>query len=364
MCDSKMSCSFGHEMTHFVEMCVLPTPMWCNYTDNRRYMCEGKNVTLYGGAVMRGIGCKPAKSIEIQERFEPPERLRTEYEDPSNRLQVPRDLSRGRGPSAIYIPHSKVDLWNPYEGLHMHSTAFVAMMIMGTVFDTVIFDKLVDNRRILPLKSVWETTFKNVYEISESGPIRVNRVVIPSSSEYSLHTFHQKTCSDKKIAAAYRQWVLSSFGIKTISLPYSIKHPRLLYTKRVKSGRRYMENEDELIREMSAISNLGVKTYVPHYLGMKEQLQQTHEADILLSTHGASLALLFAMQACAQVVEIVPRGQFKHYQQMAKVYGVSYHGVADKLGWGSRAYRVQIPAVIKAIEEAIVQWKRCIESTE
>jgi len=333
-------------------MCSTPSEFWCNYSNAREYICEGVNVQLYGNAHIYGTGCSKIPSkFQFQERFKSQKSLITS--NLKNTHTCKHSLK-----DAIYIPVTDTDLWNPYEGLHNHNTAFVAMMIMGLVSNNIIFDKVQGNpNQPNTLLEIWTTTFPHVYDLSETGPICVNRVIIPPSSENSLQTWHQKTCKDQNIARMYRDWVLRSFNIPLISVPYDADIPRVLYTMRKRGLRRFMENEEDMLSTMKKNNNILVQSKVLHRLDVKTQIDLIYNTDILISTHGATLAWLFILKPCAQVIEIFSQ---PHYVHMAKVYSIQYHSVASNVQWGSKSYNVDINAVVEKIKQARDAWKQCI----
>ena len=248
----------------------------------------------------------------------------------------------------MYFPAGMLDEWNPYEGMHQHVTAFATMLSLDIVdkVDTVIFQGDISNHRNFPLLSMWKHTFKRV----EYGNTIVcaKKMIIPPSSERSLNTFHKKTCDDKFIASQYSMWMLKDISPQKSDILISVR-PRSL--------RRNERNMKEFVSILKKHYN--VKEIVMHKKNFKEQLEYINGCKVFFSTHGASLSLLYALDKCAQIIEIGVNG-LAHYRYMAKLWNKGYMNIRTKLSWEMRSYTIPIDKSIENIKKAMHSYHKCM----
>lgn len=310
----------------------------CTSSSRRDYLCRAADaaVNLRTGTIAL-TGC--SGSVEYEDRFQKAVPVRF--------VETPERCTHSCD-TALYFAAGMLDEWNPYEGLHQHVVAFATLLALGLESDTVIFQGEISRSRGFPLLGMWENTFKHVV-YGTDAVVCTRRLVIPPSAERSLNTFHQPTCDDPHIAAEYRNWVLSS----TTPIQSDV-----LVAVRESGLRRHELNMGAFLSHLSAtLPTTNITAHVMHRIPFATQLAMVSGTKVYVGTHGASLAHLYALPRCAQVVELFSQ---PHYKFMAKLWRVSYHSVEVGIAWGTSSYNIPVARVSDAVSVALADYGKCM----
>lgn len=341
---------------NYVKSISLCASFMCNYSSDVEYLCHGKNVIL-DNFVIHSPTCK-SQSIVFKERFGKNVKV--------SASPVKRTCKHHYN-TVLFFPSGMLDEWNPYEGLHQHTAAFMSLFSQTHAIGAqkitrsrpVVVFPTVSRKRSFPLQSLWNSTFTF---LENPEAICAKNIIIPMGSERSLNTFHQKTCDHKGFADNYRRWVLNSFRI----FPSINAYPKVVFLGRPSSLRRHEKNGNEICKSLTFPSfqshtpeSVQQCKYVPslHTFHVRDQLKIVAGADILISTHGAQLTWLFALPACGQVIEILGH---PHYRQMASLFNIGYHKVNTSIQWTTIAYNIPIQSVQNAVQKAIKKQRECL----
>lgn len=251
----------------------------------------------------------------------------------------------------VYFPAGMLDEWNPYEGLHQHTAAYISAVGFGFPLNksAVAFHGAVPTSRGFPLKGLWKMTFTAMWSNRET--VCVDRLLVPVSAERSLNTFHQPTCNDRLLLDGYRRWIASKLSARPPCDCVSV-----LVIKRAKHLRRHERNIDALVQGLNEVGSLDgpgparrlcARTIIPHQLEIPEQLEAVHSSHIMIGTHGAALTWLVALRRGGHVVEL--GASQPHYRHWATALNISYTVVEMGIAWGTGSYSIEIPKVVSAV---------------
>jgi hypothetical protein len=116
---------------------------------------------------------------------------------------------------------------------------------------------------------------------------------------------------------------------------------RRVYISRRKTGRRTIENEDEL---EALLHSCGFETHYMETYPLATQAQLLADAEIVVAPHGAGLANLLFARPGTHVIEIVPAGRYNAtcYPEKSRIFGLHHqlifaernpkHGMSVMLG--------------------------------
>lgn len=307
---------------------------YCHTKSNKHgIMCTGTNVVVSQTTVFKT--CE-APAVELGERF---------GRDTELKLQKKNVRCDASVSKLVYFPAGMLDEWNPYEGLHQHTAAFMTARALGISLSgaSVGFRGSVSMHRGFPLYGLWNLTFDRVL-IDKS--VCAKRVIIPVSSERSFNTFHQPTCHSPELLSGYRQWLLSFLKVSVQPGCYAV-----VVIKRPVTLRRHEQNIDEFVSHLSLMRRKGkpvcVKAMTPHELDVKTQLETIASSQMLIGTHGGALTWLVVLPRGGVVVEL--SANKPHYKHWANALQVEYQSVPVGIVWGTQKYRIDVKAIAKAI---------------
>tara|TARA_B100000963_G_C22527568_1_gene626059 strand:+ start:117 stop:1022 length:906 start_codon:yes stop_codon:yes gene_type:complete len=298
-------------------------------------MCAGQKVGVDGNTIFKACQASP---IKLGDRFGKEVSLHFEEAD----LSCNKVFD-----TLVYFPSGMLDEWNPYEGLHQHTAAFMTARALNISLEgaSVGFAGLVSPHRGFPLLGLWNMTFDKVIF---GSAVCARQIIIPTSSEHSFNTWHQPTCDNKELLQDYRTWMRSFLsplheGGDDCFFVVVIKRPPKL--------RRHEENLDAFVGHIATKRFAGkkvcVRTMVPHTLTVKMQLEMISASQMLIGTHGGALTWLLALPLDGIVVELSAKAP--HYRHWAHALGVHYKSINTGIAWGTRSYSIKIEAAAREI---------------
>ena len=296
-------------------------------------MCEGFNTAI--NFETNTIYACDANGITIGDRFGRKGEIKFTASSPTCDKVVD---------TLVYFSGGMSDEWNPYEGHHQLTAAFMTARALKIPLKgaSVGFRGAVSTRRGFPLHGLWNLTFDTVIF---SGTVCSRRLILPTSAEHSFNTWHQQTCDDPNLLQDYRHWIRSFLDIQRPGCfqVVLIHRPRELH--------RHENNIDDFATEIRKRKYDGrdvcVKVLVPHRLSVKQQLDLVASSDMLIGTHGAALTWLVALPPHATVVEL--SANKPHYKHWAKALNVSYKSVRTGIQWGTQSYSIDIERTAREI---------------
>jgi capsular polysaccharide biosynthesis protein len=105
--------------------------------------------------------------------------------------------------------------------------------------------------------------------------------------------------------------------------PASIAGPKRIYVSRGRIGRRHIENETELLE---VLRPLGFQTVFCEDLTFQEQMRLFHDAEVIVTPHGAGLSNLLFCRPGTKVIEIFNRGwRPEIFWQLSEAMGLDHY---------------------------------------
>ena len=163
-----------------------------------------------------------------------------------------------------------------------------------------------------------------------------------------------KKCGPSAILLAYRDHLLRSFGLERAGV--GVATFRIVLISRRAPFTRIMENEDKVLREMSA-KGRSVAALNMESLPLLEQLAAVSAAQMLVGAHGAALFWLLVLGNCGTLFEF-STGNDGHYMRLAKFSGVRYRSV-KALNHSSAKFAGDAARARKEAADAVEHFNAC-----
>lgn len=115
-----------------------------------------------------------------------------------------------------------------------------------------------------------------------------------------------------------------------------------IYITRKQAGKRSIVNEDDLV---AALEDLGFQPYTLERMAVADQARLFHDAEIVVSSHGAGLANIIHARHC-KILEIFPGTPSFHYRGLALACGHEYACVAGASSDRNKNFHQDVATVL------------------
>lgn len=201
-------------------------------------------------------------------------------------------------------------------------------------------------------------------EISSRFNIGLMQVVVPlpgGSNPFWQGDWTEINCGKSPLLEAFVQRVLAFYEIRPTLPPRAGRKLQLTLIDR-RSKRRLL-HQDELVAALTAAHpDVEVKVLDFARLSLAKQIQEAHDADILVGVHGAGLAHGMFLQSSSAIVEFQPPKLDHHgFSNIARFLGHKYfrgqgvaHNDAKNTGdWKEDDVLVEQATFLRVIGEAV-----------
>jgi len=230
-----------------------------------------------------------------------------------------------------------------YEYVNLYHTmtdwynAFLVMSFFNLTPNTTNI-LVVDGHPAGGLDPVWEQLFNSVTRVGELKKRTQFQTLIMGWWGYSSPLFVKQSATQLPLIEDFRSFFLSSYDIPVnrplicdkIKILFIWRRPYLAHPRNPSGDvHRKVNNEDDVTdairRKYPSFTVTGIQT---DSLSMRQQLQYTADADILLGMHGAGLSLCLMLPKHSALVEFMPQyiipSYKKHFKYMAESRRIIY----------------------------------------
>lgn len=174
-------------------------------------------------------------------------------------------------------------------------------------------------------------------------------------------------CRGSGLFKAFNEFLMHRLDIKQ-NFSHNQKTVRVTLISRLTNYRRII-NEDELIRRLKSIKNLSIKrAEFSHKMPFIEQIQISHNSDILIGMHGAGLTHCLFQPDWGVLFELYNCDDPNCYKDLAHLRGLKYltwskedKVIAEEVDQGRQSgahkkftnYKFDADEFIKIVEKAI-----------
>jgi len=162
-------------------------------------------------------------------------------------------------------------------------------------------------KRILSLLGIPE---EKILNLEPNRLIQADYLIVPSIINYfeEIRTPNRNYYNAKFIP----EWTIKFYREKFLPLVKQTE-PKKIYISRSKAPYRKVENEEEIV---NYIKNFGFESYCLEDYDFLEQVELFHNAEIIISAHGAGLTTLMFCKAGTKVIEVFSPNYFYIGQQI------------------------------------------------